>query len=546
MNAKQRFFLTIFLVAGAGCGFLLGVAVFRHPASERATKAADPMAPKLDQASNRTSDSNSDEEALGAVFSVLLEPDPLRRGWATKRAVEQLDGTQLAVLMERLVVDAAFDTQPLLKSLMLRWVKIAPDAAMKWARPVFARHVAGEGSDTAVAYDPREAAFLAWCEADPQRALSLALTRPDSEMSCEMVRAAMGATENGNPSVQLERALAFPDGRVKTEALSVVLWEWAKTDPAAALARLEALNLPADSQGPVLAAILSEWAGKDGAAALAEIARRMSSSEIGPGPAIYRRAIEEAAANDPAAGLALAETAGNDFALAVLRGWARSDPIAALQWGYSAGLDLHPETNPRLNGLGDTVLSRALAADSEKTVAWLRSLPPSPDRARLLASALNSMEVDTARAVFAELPSDTQIHAAPAIGWKVMKLGINEAVAWSRSIDDESVRSRVISEIVEAGGGNVAERLDAAIAKFPPGTGRDAALRGAVNAIAGETDRAMNYASQISDPNMREEAVRRVVSRWLYRDAAAARAWLADTSELSPEVKAAEVRKVTQ
>jgi hypothetical protein len=61
-----------------------------------------------------------------------------------------------------------------------------------------------------------------------------------------------------------------------------------------------------------------------------------------------------------------------------------------------------------------------------------------------------------------------------------------------------------------------------------------------------EPKQAIVFAPQISAPDVREQAFRRVAAGWLYRDPAAAKEWLAVTEKLSPEVKALEIRKAAE
>ncbi len=545
MNAKTSILQGISILAGATCGFLIGRAVFHDEPSSGGTGTADAVTFGVAIDSDRQALSPSDSAAIGAVYSGWQERNSLRRGWETQRAIDHLDAGQVAALVERVSARTDWEMEPLQMALLKHWVRVDPEAAAEWMRPVLNRQSAGVFSSTDVAI------LFTWCRADPEGALAFALEHPTAETSANMAWQAIGVIGEDEPTAGLERALALPEGNLRMSAVNGVISQWAKSDPAAALACLETLNIPDRWQVGSLSRIFKEWAEKDGSGALAEIARRMSPTATGRIWPMYRYPIETAAAADPAAALAvmetMPETMQNGFALTVLRGWAERDPVEALRWGQAHGLELNQAALFPVNGRSETsVLAQALTTDSVKTVAWLRTLPPGPERAHLLTSSLNFMTAETAREVFAELPAENQIFLAGDLGRQAAKLNTDEAITWSKSIDAAPVRSRVISEIVSNSSGNTVERLDAMVANYAPGLDRDAALRGATGAMVSEPKQAIMYASQISDSDLREQAFRRVAASWLYRDTAAAEAWLANTDELSPEVKALEIRKAAE
>ncbi len=380
MNTKSRFIQVMTLVAGAICGFLAGLAVFQQRPSAAIIESPGATTDESRSRAEPRGFSNSDSEDIAAVLSAWQERDSLRRGRETKRALDRLNADQLATLVAQVEAQVNYETEPLLISLFQRWVRVAPEAAAAWVRRAYDRQLAGGGNDADSAL-----VFNAWCKSDPERAIALALERPESGMSFPMVIQAMGAIGNGDPASQLQRALTMPEGKLRTGAVRTAIGEWAKSDPAVALARLESLNLSTEAQGPALASIFTEWAGKDAGAALSEISRRMGSSENGSDAGLYRQAIEMAAAADPDTALALAEKLGSEFAVAVLRGMAARDPVGALRWGEAHGLDLNPVIAFAQPGWSDgTILGRALASDPARTVAWLRTLPSGSDRAQFL------------------------------------------------------------------------------------------------------------------------------------------------------------------
>lgn len=536
MSARSRTFQILFIAAGAACGFLLGRAIFHSGTPAGQSEAAGTAMSGL-AASDRGTLSESDAAAIGSVFSAWQERNSLQRGWEMQRAIDRLDADQVAILVKQVEARVDYETEPLLMALVKRWVRVAPEAAAVWVRPIMERIYAGANNSTDLGI------ARAWCTSDPERAISFVLERPGAEASANMAWAAMSAIMKGDPAAGLERAMKLPEGKVRMSAISGLISQWAKVDPVAALARLDSLQLAEPWRGAALMRLLPELAKKDSAAALMEIAGRMRPTATGRIWPMYRFAIEAAAAADPLAALAMSdrfpESMRSDFTVIALRGWAEREPVEALKWGQAHGMDLdQAPLFPEGGRSQSSVLAQALTTEPETTVAWLRALPPDAERARLLTSALNFMTAETARAVFAELPLENQIFLAGDLGRQAAKLNPNEAIAWSKGIESGPSRSRVISEIVGNARWNSADVLDAAISQYAPGNDREAALRGSAWAMADKPEIAMGFASQISDADIREEAYRRLAARWLFRDAPAAKAWLAETRELSPEVKA--------
>lgn len=508
--ASQSFTLVCAAIAMV-LGFIAGAGAFSGAASKTVSRAGmaggaghSTIEPAADDARFA-----SDDAAIGAVFSAWQRKNPLLRAAELKAALEGLDAGQLAQMVERVAGFGDWEMQELLAALVKQWTLMDPAAAAAWARPAIERFYAGGMKNT------DRAIVSAWSAADPERAIALALERPDAMASQRLIGDAIRALAENDPGGQLDRMAALPDGRLRDAAIATALAEWAKADPSAALARLDSLSSGA-RRDSTLTTILAEWAKKDPAAALAEMSARIDAGEIGRGRGDLARMIGAAAAEDPAAALKWAEGLPADLrdgaTVLAAAGWARKDPIAALEWARSNGMQLDRSSFLSGNRWENySVLDAALNSDAKKTVDWLRTLPASAERDRFLTRRIYRLDMDTARDLFAEMSPEAQKLAAGSLGYRLGEMGQDEAIAWTKEQVSGPARETMIASLVSDLGRSSPEQLEALVAKYPSGADRDAALRGAAD--------------------------------WLYQDATAARAWLAGTSELAPGIKAMLLRQ---
>ncbi|MEO8350254.1 MAG: hypothetical protein ABI680_00900 [Chthoniobacteraceae bacterium] len=544
MNARK---LTLPLVSlGLVLGFAVGAGAFSRTSPSGKSKDSETKnEPGTSRPASETSDARfaTDDAAIGAVFSAWQRKNPLRRAAELKAAIDGLDSSQLAQMVERVAGFADWEMQQLLRSLVKQWALKDPAAAAAWARPAIERCYASaaKNSDWLV--------NSAWCMADPEGAIALAMERSDATASQQMISMAISALAENDPAAQLDRMAALPPGRLREAAIATALTEWAKEDPAAALARLD--DLPAGARrDETLTNVLQGWAGKEPAAALAEASRRLESGELGRGRGYLGRTISAAAGADPAGTMRWAENLPDDLRadarVLAAAGWASKDPLAALDWARANGVS--PDQRSFLDGQywGDqNILNAALNSDPKKTVEWLRAQPDSAERGRLLGQSLYRLDKEIAFDVFRDLPPDAQKYASWTIGYKLGEMGQDEAVAWARKEVSGPARENVIAGLVGTLGRNSSETIDSVLKEFPSGADRDAALRGAVESMWAKPADGLPYAQRISDPVIRERTFRSLASGWLYRDGPAARAWLAGTTELAPDVKAMLMREVT-
>ncbi len=525
-------------------GFAAGAGLFSRGPGRADSSTGDQAKPSNAPAAKTEarSISTKDDAAIDGVFSAWRIGNLLQRSAELETAINALDASQFAQVVERVARIQNGDSQELLKALLAKWAQKDPSAEVAWLQPMIDRYYTG-GTNRA---DSR--VMAAWRNAAPEQVIAVALEHPNAPVSQELIGDAIHALAGDDPARQFDRMAALPEGKMRDTAIAAVLGELAKADPSGALARFQSVSAGA-ARDTTLTSILTEWANKEPAAALAELSRRIDAGEAGPGRGSLGGLICAAAASDPVATLAWTEHLPDELraetqVMAVM-GWIRKEPVAALEWSRIHGLDLEGRTV--LTGDRPSLLNAAINSDKQKTTEWLRDLPASPDRDRYLAAhGLFGLGPEAARDMFETLSPEAQEIAAGAFGNWFVQLGEDEAIAWTLDKVTGPARDMIITRIVSAFGDGSTERLDALVAKYPSGSTRDAALRGAVWSTSNQPDEALNYAERVSDPVAREQTFRGFVSDWLRKDGAAARAWLDATTELTPDVKAMLIRQATE
>ncbi len=546
MKTTARLFVPACAALGVVIGFGVGAWLFSRAAATRTSASNSAMASRSSAPSSGIEDRrfDSDDVAIGAVFTAWQHKNPLRRGRELKDAIDRLDDGQLVQMIERVSGSATGEMYELLIALVKQWTLKDPKAAAAWARPAIERQYAGArmGTDWAT--------VSAWSYADPEAAIALAVERPEASVSQTLVSEGVGTLAENNPAVQLDRVRALPAGRLREAAISTLLQTWAQTDPSAAMARLDELP-PGGRRDDIQSNILIAWANKDPAGALAEMSRRIESGELGRGRGDFPDAVSTAAAADPAAALQWTENLPDDLrgdaAIIVAGSWAAKDPAAALDWAIAHGLELDQSSS--LGGgywSARSLLERALESDSGKQSNGFEHNPQArreraclPNQSGTRPWKLRERFSMNCRPIFRQ-------SRLPTFADRIAETGTDEAVSWTKELTAGSIREKAITAIVSSLGRESSEQRDSLIEQYPVGADRDAALRGVVQASWGKQTQGLSFAQRISDPAMREQAFRQVASSWLNSEPTAARVWLEGTNELSPDVKKMLVRSMTE
>lgn len=319
-----------------------------------------------------------------------------------------------------------------------------------------------------------------------------------------------------------QAASAEPALNTRMLKLHAIALEWVEADPPAALAA--ALTLPSgQSASDLLAQMIERWATMDSEAALAWVIRQPDS----PAQAEALGAVASVlAAEDPRRALSIAEqfdgAARRRMLEATFQAWASVDaPAAMAALGRMEGPGLRMQTQ-----FG--IIHSWAEADPEAAFEWARAQKQTienmhlaiiplqaiarsdPEQALALAEALGGARFEQALSAItgAWAGEDPQAAAAwvAAAGPQARHAAAQVAYAYAQASPSEAIEW--------------AERL--------PAEARLLALPSVVQAIAADSPaEASDFVAAISDPAMREEASRTLVTAWAQTEPDAANRWIA-------------------
>ena len=140
--------------------------------------------------------------------------------------------------------------------------------------------------------------------------------------------------------------------------------------------------------------------------------------------------------------------------------------------------------------------------------------------------------------IYAELTPDGQAGAASQLVQSSFRNGGSDIESWVKAQPPGATRQAAIRALGMAQANNTPERIEALAEAWPAGPDRDAAMRGIVSSLSYDNPRrALDFARRVGDRDARESTFESIAQNWSYRDATAARAWIAGAPELSAEQK---------
>ncbi len=342
--------------------------------------------------------------------------------------------------------------------------------------------------------------------------------------------------------IALARQLGeLPANRESSEKISTFFKAWAHFGPKAALDA--AGTLKASTQRESALGAIIEGADTAAAASIAKSISALPADSFTPHTQrlLVGKAAEKWSQTDPAAAAAFIDTIPNSPGSffgdvhTIAQNWAASDPASALAWAQRHdGSDAAPihlavsgaiggwwQKDPRaaeeyvashLNTLADrqlaaTVASQIFNADPQRAMQWVSQLPDLEARRQ----------------------ADTII--AHQIGWTDPK----GAAEWAAGLPDD-VRSITLESAVSLWAQGNAAAASEWIGTLS-GPTRDQATKAYSNVVANsDPANALNWATSISDPRMRDSSINGIVRKWMERDPAGASAWV-QASTLSADQK---------
>lgn len=335
--------------------------------------------------------------------------------------------------------------------------------------------------------------FERWSREDPQAAWAAIGDIPPGKPTEQAMRGFFKTIAKTDVESALSYAEAVPSHDIRKESLRTIYNEWLKTDPEAALesaGQLDDLenffhgwNVPQDAREPML-----DWAFKslDG-----NLQDNLVSSLLG-----------RMAQDDPQAALKYIESlpVGQAYESAMsglARNWANSDPEAAIE--------------------------------------FFSKLPPGKekrDRMENILSAYADDDPEAAKAFYLSLDERTRQEAADNLARGLVR-GQNpeEALAWARSIQDESLRQDLEKEVYEQWASEDPWTFFNAITPEQYAGMDDDTQRDTLNSWARSSPQeAANWIDNMPEEKQKD-AIDRVSEQWLRHDPYEASIWIADLPE---------------
>ena len=349
-----------------------------------------------------------------------------------------------------------------------RWVEIAPDAALAWARS--ARKDGAEPHDVAGVYG-------ALAETNPLRAFAEARALQSPSLQQSALHSVIDAIAQTDPQQALQLSADLPNS-LRHNVTWAIFNSWARLDPAGAAAGLDQLQ-DGNQRRNGVHSVMSQWAERDPEAALAWI-------KAVPEANLRRDAMtnlfSRLGQRDPQQAVAMAENLTGPLQrqvhTALLGGWVQSDPEAVDQWIRS-----RPDGGDKQE-LIKFALNFTEALTPERAAALAGTLKPGPNRDEAMQNLLRHWgqnDPAQARAFMDTLPETEQKRLIPTVVESLAQNNPEEAIAylkvhpiddpthhiwrnlagiisdqstpekalaWARELPDEVTQRRVIPEIM--------------------------------------------------------------------------------------------------
>jgi hypothetical protein len=441
MNARRTILAGVATLAGYGLGQLTSGRhlVSRGGNEDSSTRTAPDARQKI-----------TSEDPLAAALESLAGPGDLASFARFGAAMERLSSEQMQTLLERVERSSDRNVKDGLAWLFTLWLKRDPSAAAEWIRPRL--NAAAQDGPPGYSFDSstRGSVILAWARADLKAALAFATEHARSGLAVRLLNEVLAEWPEKDPALRLATILNFPAGMARNDALKNHLANWARKEPKAAFAMAEGIADKVERDRAVKS-VLNEWAGRDPAAAF-ENYRALGLSDR----QLLGRLMSSGGEKDPQKAVEwLGSLSTGEFmrnAPIVVEAWAKKDPASALSWALENGVPMsgRSEVSRSIhhNGLGRSITTSfpgisPLAAAFEKpeeTMAWIRSLPPGPDRERMLVWSVGYMKTpEQGIAVFNELPPEAATRAVHSVVSR-FKEDSDGARAWVESLPQGPAR----------------------------------------------------------------------------------------------------------
>lgn len=507
----------ILAISAAGLtGLILGTLPGLLPHSGDSGMRSDPDTTRTPPApANQGASAAAPEELLGVVLSMFSGEMNLKDLARLESVLERLSPMQMSALLDEVERSTGPLRSERLPSLFALWQKRDPRAATAWIQPRLNTVAQDNPVSGYLTYPhPRGDLILAWAKASPRDALEYARSHARTSLAAQLLAAAVRNWPESDDRTRLALLLDFPQGAARSGALASLLADWTKREPSAALATAQALESEEERQ-KTTAGVLRAWARKDAASALGQY-RALALDDI----PLLSDLLSDYVKVDPVRTANWLESLDaaqlGRYGPIVVEQWVERDPAAALTWALEHGLNIGFQWNVEQGMLHESLgrtnhdvsrvtqpLAAALEKQPEKTLAWLRSLPPGPERERLIETATLALkDVDQSVALFSSLSPEAAARAAFGVALKFR--GSDRGPQWAGSLPPGLARLRAWEGIGE----QASKALD-----LPPGPDRDAMLSGLAqsNTSLNKPIFALEHVMQIANPVLRRDIFEEVV-----------------------------------
>lgn len=377
-----------------------------------------------------------------------------------------------------------------------RWVEVAPDEAMAWARTATRQGV-----------DIHEAAGVYGMLAmiDPSRALARARGLEPGMFQQQAMQAVLGTMAQSDPNQAMKLSEGLP-AQVRNGVLHAVFDAWAGRDPRAAAAGIMELKDPMARWGG-MHSVMRHFSEQDPDGAL-QWAK--SLPEAGMRQQVLNQLFQQLGQRDPDKALVLAESLPKHQQLQVQKefvgAWIRRDPEAAEAWILSRSNTIEQQQlvmatvgplswmdparastlvtklapgSARDNALRD-LIGMWNWSDSTAAQSFAQTLPEA-DQLKLrgpLAEGLAWRDPEKAIAYLKDNPLDDPAHhtysnLARALAERTTPA---KALEWAMSLEDEASRQRALPEVFSRMAAQEPAEAAKAVLGLPEGASREESL----------------------------------------------------------------------
>jgi hypothetical protein len=323
---------------------------------------------------------------------------------------------------------------------------------------------------------------------------------------------------------------SLPPGHEKDQKVAKFFKAWAHFDAIGALKGAAELESPASREKAISAVV-------DGADATAAEALAKTINAFEPGVLTQNRqrglagmAAAKWSELDAPSAAAFLDTLPNSGPMmgetqTIAENWAMSDPQGALAWAQQHDAQMNYPSSFAASGAIAGWWQKDAAAAEAYVLAHLGNRSDWQLASNVASQMFNS---DPKRAIdwVGQLPNvEARRQADSMIAHQLSWSDPKGAADWAASLPDD-VRSSVLASAVNSWAQNNAAGAAEWIGSLN-GAVRDQAINSYIGAVSyRDPTNALSWANAISDPQMRDNSVDRVVRTWMQRDPQQASAWL--------------------